>query len=285
MNKNRNCNYKLLDCGEFEKLEQIDDVIIRRSAPQAIWERKLNKETWDQYQAKYDLQKHAWEFQQDLILPHFLCDDLIFELRFSTNGQIGIFPEQEPNWRWLQDVISKADRPLNILNGFAYTGASTLFASSAEKNTNSINVTHVDAAAGSVKWARENCRLSNLENNNIRWIVDDIIKFLTREFKRGNKYDGIILDPPAFGRGKKSATWKLDRDLPKLMQLVDQVLSSTPEFIILSCHDKAFGNNELQDNLSKIKKFNNGKIETVDLTIKSLDGNDLPSGNCARWRK
>jgi len=213
-------------------------------------------------------------------LPYFKCNNLIFELRLSPNRQIGIFPEQLANWQWLKDVISKANRPLNILNGFAYTGASTLFAS--VKGT---TITHIDASSSSVNWAKQNCHLSRLENNNIRWIVDDIIAFLTREVKRGSIYDGIILDPPAFGHGKKNATWKISSDLPKLMYLVDKLLSNDPEFMILSCHDKNFGHRELRNEIAKVQSLKNGRIETIDLTIKSETGNGLPAGKCARWKK
>jgi 23S rRNA (cytosine1962-C5)-methyltransferase len=273
-----NCNYKLLDCGDFEKLEQIGEVIIRRSAPQAIWRRKLDTEIWQNFHAKFDQNLNKWTVFPDVNLPSFECNKLSLELRFSIKGQIGIFPEHLPNWQWLEDVIFQANRPLKILNGFAYTGASTLFASTEETT-----LTHIDAASSSVNWAKQNCRLSHQGNNHIRWIVDDILAFLTREVKRGSVYDGIILDPPAFGRGKKGATWKLNRDLPKLMKLVDQLLSSNPEFVILSCRDKDYGKLELQHELAQLQSLKNGRIETLDLTIKSEYGNDLPAGKCARW--
>ena len=274
------CNYKLLDCGNFEKLEQIGEVIIRRPAPKATWRRKLDNDIWQQSHFTFDQKQNKWINVPEGKLPHFKCSDLTFDLRLSPNGQIGIFPEQLTNWQWLEDVISKATRPLNILNGFAYTGASTLFSS-----TNGTIITHIDASSSSVNWAKHNCRLSGLENNQIRWIVDDMITYLTREVKRGSVYDGIILDPPAFGRWKKGATWKINRDLPKLMLLVDKLLSKDPEFVILSCHDKDFGHRELRNELAKLRNLKNGKIETLDLTIKSETGNDLPAGNCARWKK
>lgn len=275
-----NCNYKLIDCGNYEKLEQIGEVVIRRPAPKAIWKRKLSDDIWQQYHVKFDKLQNKWINFLDRKLPYFECNDFTFELRLSPNGQIGIFPEQLTNWQWLEDMISKADRALNILNGFAYTGASTLF-TSIKKTT----ITHIDASSSSINWAKHNCRLSNLENNNIRWIVDDIISFLTREVRRGSVYDGIILDPPAFGRGKKNATWKIDRDLAKLMQLVNKLLSNDPEFVILSCHDKNFGHSELRNNLSKLQSLKNGEIETLNLTIKSETGNNLSAGKCARWKK
>ncbi len=274
------CNYKLLDCGELEKLEQIGEVVIRRPALQATWKRKLDNDFWKHYHAKFDKSQAKWTIAPSGKLPYFEYNDLTFELRLSPNRQIGIFPEQLTNWQWLEKIISKANRPLNILNGFAYTGASTLISS-----TRGTSLTHIDASSGSVNWAKQNCQLSNLENNNIRWIVDDMITFLTREVKRKIAYDGIILDPPAFGRGKKGATWKISRDLPKLMQLVDKLISNDPEFVILSCHDEKFGHRELRNELTKLQNLKSGKIETLDLTIGSETGNKLPAGKCARWKK
>ena len=274
------CNYKLLDCGEFEKLEQIGKVIVRRPALQANWKRKLNYDIWENYYARFDQLKREWKIATEGKLPYFICDNVTLELKLSTNGQIGIFPEQLANWQWLQTVISQANRPLNIFNGFAYTGASTLFAS-----TKGNVITHIDASNSSVNWAKHNCKLSGLENNQVRWIVDDMITYLTREVKRGSVYDGIILDPPAFGRGKKGITWKIKRDLTKLMQLVDNLISNNPEFMILSCHDKDFGHRELRNELAKLQSLKNGKIETIDLMINSENGNNLPAGKCARWKK
>ena len=274
------CNYTLLDCGNFEKLEQVGEVIIRRPAPKAAWRQKFDLDKWQHYHAKFDPLQNKWITYPNEKLPYFEFKDFTFELRLSPNGQIGIFPEQLTNWLWLTDIVNKTSRPLNILNGFAYTGASTLITSTAETN-----ITHIDASSSSVNWAKHNCQLSGLKNNNIRWIIDDIISFLSREVRRGSVYDGIILDPPAFGHGKKGTTWKIGRDLPKLMKLVDKLLSNDPEFIILSCHDKDFGHRELRNELTKLHDLKNGKIETFDLTIKSESGNNLPAGKCVRWKK
>ncbi len=270
-------NYKLLDCGKFEKLEQFDDVVIRRPAAQASWQRKLPAEIWRNYHARFDQKENSWTKKSEL--PNFKINNFQFKLKLSPNRQIGVFPEQLTNWRWLEKIVSTTTRPLNILNGFAYTGVSTLFASALPNA-----VTHIDASSSSVNWAKQNCQLSHLGKNNIRWMVDDILTFLKREIKRGIFYDGVILDPPAFGRGKNGTTWKIGRDFPTLMQLVNELLSETPEFIILSCHDKKFGLVELEHELAKLPKLKNRKIETLNLLIKSEKGNDLPSGNCARWR-
>ena len=280
MEKIVKCNYKLLDCGEFEKLEQIDGFIIRRPAPQAYWKRKLYPEIWDNYSARYEHKQTKWTILTDKELPDFIFNDFSFKLKLSSNGQIGIFPEQMENWQWLMDIVGNSDRALNILNSFAYTGASTLTAS-----TPTTNVTHIDAASSSVNWAHQNSELSGLGNRPIRWIVDDILAFIKREITRGVRYDGIIMDPPAFGRSKKGGVWKIGRDLPILMNIVNDLLTPSPEFVILSCHDKDFEKPELKRQLIQLQKLDNGEIETLDLIIKSEYGNDLPAGKCARWKR
>jgi len=280
MEKIVRCNYKLLDCGEYEKLEQVDEFIIRRSAPQANWKRKLGNEIWGNYSARYEHTQAKWRITTDKKLPDFVFNDISINLKLSPNGQIGIFPEQMVNWLWLEDIVGNTNREIHILNGFAYTGAATLAASTP---TNS--VTHIDAASSSVNWAKHNAELSGRENRSIRWIVDDIRTFVKREQNRGVRYDGIILDPPAFGRSKKGGIWKISRDLPELMKSVNDLLTTSPEFIILSCHDKDFDKPELKKQLMQLENIKNGEIETLDLVIKSEYGNDLPSGKCARWRR
>jgi 23S rRNA (cytosine1962-C5)-methyltransferase len=274
------CNYKLLDCGEYEKLEQVDDFILRRPAPQAKWKRKLGTDIWENYSARYEHQQAKWTIITDTMLPDFVFNDVSINLRLSPNGQIGIFPEQMVNWLWLEDIVEKSNRALHILNGFAYTGAATLTAS-----TPTTSVTHIDAASSSVNWAKHNAMLSGIENRSIRWFVDDIRIFVKREQNRGVRYEGIILDPPAFGRSKKGGIWKISKDLPELMKSVSDLITSSPEFIILSCHDKYFDKPELKKLLRQMKNLKHGEIETLDLVIKSEHGNDLPAGKCARWRR
>ncbi len=271
-------NYQLLDCGNFEKLEKFGNITIRRPALQACWEQKLSTKVWNKYDAKYDQVADKWtKVAEDL--PIFECNNLLFELRFSSNRQIGIFPEQFSNWEWIQQIVTNSQFNLNILNGFAYTGASTIFASNQKTK-----VTHLDASSSSVKWAKQNSILSGLQDNQIRWIVDDITTFLTREIKRREKYDGIIIDPPAFGRGKKGTSWKLGRDLPKLVQLIDKLMSENPVFIILSAHDNKFGITQLHNELQNIKCLKDGTTESFELLIESKFGNNLPAGNCVRWK-
>ncbi len=273
-------NYKLLDCGDFEKLEQVGDYIFRRSAPQANWQRKLDKEIWNNFNARFDALSSEWIVKSEKELPVFVFSAVKIQTRLSANGQIGVFPEQMTNWQWVEDIVSKSANNLSILNGFAYTGAMSIASSSSMSE-----VTHIDAASSSVNWARENSIVSNKQDNKIRWITEDILTFLKREGKRGNRYDGIILDPPAFGRSKKGGIWKIGKDMPKLIKLVEKVLSTNPDFFILSCHDQEFGVSELRTLLNSMQKLKKGSIDTFTLAIESEHGNDLPAGTCARWRK
>ena len=205
-------------------------------------------------------------------------DNITLQLRPSSNNQLGIFPEQLDNWRWMTKKIQEAKRPLKILNTFSYTGAATLMASAAAEDT---EVCHLDGAKSAVSWARKNAELSGLEKNPIRWIVDDVLKFMEREVKRGKKYDGIILDPPAFGRGAKS-DWKIQRDLPLLLELVGKLLNDKPCFVIFSCHAIEFTAEDLAKMLEELPVFRGKKAEAVDLTISASKGNDLTSSICAR---
>jgi 23S rRNA (cytosine1962-C5)-methyltransferase len=272
-------NYELIDCGDMEKLEKIGDYLIRRPSPQATWKQKIDKEIWNNYQARYDKNNNKWINNDNSDLPDFTFLNLKFKLKHSPNRQIGIFPEQIENWYWLNQFLNTTKKKLNILNGFAYTGAASIVAAGAANHIHQI--THLDAAATSVKWAKENHK-QNFYSDNIRWIVDDIITFCKRELKRGNRYDGFILDPPAFGRAKKN-TWKITRDLPILLDYVNKLLSDDPQFIILSSHDKAFSSEIMAKLVIKHCNLPKGKVEKYPLIIPSKYGNYLPSGDCVKW--
>lgn len=272
-------NYKLIDCGKREKLEQFGDFIIRRPSPQAVWPKKLPSDIWDIYQSRYDEKKNEWLKDQYEDLPRFQINNLKLTLKYSSQRQLGIFPEQLPNWQWLDDYLAHTERSLKIFNGFAYTGAASTVAACAAGGRHQI--THLDATPASVKWAQGNYAL-NSSKQNVRWITDDIITFMQREVKRGNKYDAFILDPPAFGRTKK-ATWKIGRDLPKLLQIINQLLSSDPKFIILSSHDKDFPAKKLAEELLRHCDLPLGKLEKFALKIPSETGNPLPAGESIRW--
>ena len=280
MKKNKT-NYELIDCGNLEKLEKIGDYLIRRPSPQAIWKQKIDEHIWKNHHARYDEINNKWIINDIIGLPDFEFNDLKFKLKHSPNRQVGIFPEQIENWLWLNRFLNNSKRDLNILNGFAYTGIASVVAAGTANHIHQI--THLDAAAASVKWAKENHQ-KNFSSNNIRWIVDDILMFCKRELKRGNKYDGIILDPPAFGRAKKN-TWKIKRDLPILLDYVNKLLSDDPQFIILSSHDKDFPSEIMAKLIFEHCNLPKGKIKKYPLNIPSDQGNSLPAGECVRWTK
>ncbi|HIJ78295.1 MAG: class I SAM-dependent methyltransferase [Desulfobulbaceae bacterium] len=275
-------DYELLDCGDGRRLERFAQIIVDRPAPQAVWPKSKNCLDWPRAHAYYERPatgKGGWRtgsfFPNPWRLP---IDEIILELRPAANNQVGVFPEQLPNWRWLKKRLSEGKGPLRVLNGFAYTGAATLAASSAGPH---VEVCHVDGAKTAVAWARRNAALSGLAERPIRWIVDDLLKFMGREIKRGQRYDAFILDPPAFGRGPGGA-WQLERDLPRLLDCVAQLVSSSPSFIILSCHAPNLRANDLLKMLQAIRPFQDRTGEALELTIPAANGNALPSSICGR---
>ncbi len=270
-------NYELIDCGDFKKLESFSGVVVERPAPQANSNKALADNVWDSSDAVFDGKE--WNIKNQSLLDGWMTkiDTATFELKPATGGQLGIFPEQAANWTWLKEAVNRNGKSLNIFNGFAHTGVSTVFAS-----TTNTSVCHVDASKNYVTWAKKNSQLSGVDSNNIRWIVDDVITFLKRELKRGVKYDGFILDPPAFGRTKDGKTWSLKKDLEALLYLAGSVLSSSPAFFVLSCHDQEMTAKDLGVLLNTVHKAFKGRAEVFDMQIQASSGNVLRSGLCAR---
>ena len=272
-------DYELLDSGEGRRLEKIGGVVVDRPAVQAFWPKNKKVSAWNNSQAVFDKNSGGWKVSENFPENWQLkIGKVMVELKMSGNGQVGIFPEQLENWQWLIKKLEKIERPVKILNTFAYTGVATLLMSAANEN---VEVWHVDGARSVVSWAKQNAKLSGLEERPIHWIVEDVMKFLEREVKRGHKYDGLILDPPAFGRGEGSI-WKLERDLPKLMDLAEKILSDKLCFVILSCHAQNINSRDLLFLLQDLKQFKGQKGEAFDLIIPSAKGHDLPAGFCAR---
>jgi 23S rRNA (cytosine1962-C5)-methyltransferase len=193
---------------------------------------------------------------------------------------LGIFPEQAANWRWLHDQVRRGEQPPRVLNLFAYTGASTLAAALA-----GAQVVHVDSARNTVAWARRNAELSGLAEAPIRWIVEDALRFVRRELKRGNTYDAVILDPPGFGRGPKGETWKLERDLPELLELCRELTAGRRRLMLLSCHTPGYDESKLRSLLAQSASAAPApEIESGPLALIDPSGRELPSGFMARLR-
>ena len=276
--------YALLDCGNGRRLERFAGITLDRPAPQATAAQKSPASVWQQADAVFRRpQKGSGAWDRRASCPEEWRIDVgnvSLQLRFSTNGQVGLFPEQATNWQWLTEVLQQAGRPVKVLNAFAYTGAATLSASAASE---AVEVCHVDGARSAVSWARETAACSGLADRPIRWIVDDVLTFLAREKRRDRKYDAFVLDPPAFGRGARGS-WKLERDLPVLLERVKNLLSDSPCFILLSCHAANLTPKDLAAYLTRAIPGTQSLVEAVSLTLSAASGNVLPLGECVRLR-
>lgn len=265
--------YDLVDCGQLQKIEKFGKMMMARPCPVATWPLKKHH-TSKTVTFVRNPKKTAWEGIEEFPETwNIKIGHITAELKFSSNGQVGLFPEQFDNWQYIQEKVAENPRrKLKILNGFGYTGMSTLFASA--RNT---EVVHVDGAKSSINWAKRNAKLSGLADNKIRWICDDVLDFMEREARRGHKYDGIILDPPAFGRGGKKH-WKIERDLPVLIETMGKLLVQHPLFVILTCHaPDHFSSDDLGEMLQTLPPFRHKAYENLKLGISSRKGNDLPA--------
>lgn len=272
-------DYELLDCGEERKIERFGKYILDRPCPQATWPRRRNNLHADLVFEKNG-KNTQWIGAEKIPEKKWTVNigDKKALLQLSENGQVGIFPEQFENWKWISEKIpEKSNRSYKILNTFSYTGMSTLFSS-----TENTEVCHLDGAKSAITWARKNAEISGISENTIRWICDDVMQFMAREIRRGNTYDGIILDPPAFGRGAKK-NWKIERDISDLMDLVSKLLSDKPLFVILTCHaPEYFSPRDIADMLESLPQFSGKKAEEIMLCIPSEEGNSLSSSFGAR---
>ena len=282
--------YELLDCGEGEKLEKVGGEIIIRAEPRAWWQKSLNKEEWDKAESIYKMngQKGRWMFKNreenkeiDLNLG-----DIKAKIKFAGSSKhIGLFPEQYSEWIFIEkkikEEIENKNREVNVLNLFGYTGLASLFATKA-----GAKVTHVDASEVSLEWARENQKLSGLGELPIRWILDDVIKFIKREIKRGTKYDVIIMDPPSFGRGPKGEIWKMEENVEELIDSCGELLSNKPLFVIFNMYSTDLSSLSLSNLLTDLTKEKAGKITSGELVLKQKDSTRiLPLSIFSIWER
>lgn len=275
--------YTLLDSGHFRKLEQVGPYLLDRPAPQAIWQPSLPPPQWAKADAVYHRSQSGggqWEYKRTVPEQwHIQFSGLTLQIKLTDFGHLGLFAEQGENWQWMQHLIQQARRPVRVLNTFAYTGGASLAAAAA-----GAYVTHLDAAKGIVGWARENADLSQLADKPIRWIVDDVTKFVAREQRRGNTYDAIILDPPSFGRGPKGNIWKFEDDLPPLLATCQTILSDRPIFMLLSAHTPGFSPIGLENLLGDMMRPFQGQLHSKEMVIQQVGSNRyLPSGMMATW--
>lgn len=276
-------DFEVLDTSRGEKLERWGEYILLRPDPQVIWDTPRTNPYWKKLNAHYHRSHKGggdWEFFD---LPgswRITYKELTFQLQPFQFKHTGIFPEQAVNWDWFGGKIRQAGRPVKVLNLFAYTGGATLAAAAA-----GAAVTHVDASKGMVGWARENAALSGLSDAPVRWLVDDCVKFVEREIRRGNHYDGIIMDPPSYGRGPKGEIWKIEEKIFPLLQLCAQILSNDPVFFLLNSYTTGLQPAVLRYMLETVlvPAFG-GRVESEEIGLPvTQNGLMLPCGASARW--
>jgi len=277
-------DYRLLDAGNGRKLEQFGAAVLDRPCAQAVWRPCLPAADWARADAWFTREEgNRW--QQRRPLPEswqVTIDGLAFEVQPTDFGHIGVFPEHVRAWRWMRDLRGRlpSDRAaLSVLNLFAYSGGATLAAARL-----GFRVCHLDASRKMVTWARRNAQLNGLEDAPVRWIVDDVQKFLGREQRRGAVYDAVILDPPSFGRGTRQELFKIDTHLLDLMGQCRQVLSRQPAFVFLSCHTPGYTPLVLEHLLTQGMAGLGGKVEAGEMVLEGGEGVlPVPSGTYAVW--
>lgn len=274
--------YELLDSGEGEKLERFGQYVLCRPDPQALWERAQSDILWGTADAYFERkgEKGEWHFNKELPKEWPIqFGGLTFLIRPTSFKHVGLFPEQLPNWEWVANQVTGARGQVTVLNLFGYTGGATLAAAKA-----GASVTHVDASKTAVEWGKKNAEFSGLSDKPIRWIVDDVMKFVGREIKRGTKYDGIILDPPAFGHGPNDELWKIERDLVPLMKLCRELLSKKPLFVLMNGYASGYSRLAFEHLLEPLQKIHGGTVDGGELTIEEKDtGRLMPAGIYAKW--
>jgi len=287
--------YQLIDSGVGEKLEQIGDIVVRRPDPEALWPKGLPVEKWNEAMLSFDrVDSKTGVWKKKNVKGETAPDEwniehggITFVIKPTSFKHVGIFPEQINNWEFVAKIIADAKNKgseahsLKVLNLFGYTGGATIAAAKV-----GAEVTHVDASKPVIEWAKENAKQNNLSETAIRWIVDDALQFAKREVKRGNKYDAIVMDPPAFGRGPDGEVWKIEENFLELFNACVELLSDKPAFFIISGYASGYSALAFGNCLKEVEKKHGGTIEVLELVLKesSSRGALLPAGVTARWR-
>lgn len=283
-------DYEVIDCSKGEKLERWGDYLLVRPDPQVIWDTPKKENGWRKINGHYHRSSKGggeWEFFQlpkewtiQYSLP--INKKLTFHLKPFSFKHTGLFPEQAANWNWFSQLIADAvskGRQVKVLNLFAYTGGATLAAAAA-----GASVTHVDASKGMVTWAKENAISSGLKDAPIRWLVDDCVKFVEREIRRGNHYDAIIMDPPSYGRGPKGEIWKIEESVYPLIQLCSQILTDNPLFFLINSYTTGLQPAVLSYMISTVLGTANGTVTASEIGLPvSSNGLVLPCGASGRY--
>lgn len=278
-------DYEILDMANGEKLERWGKYILIRPDPQIIWKEKTYTEKWKKANATYKRSKTgggAWSYKDKLPASwQIKYKDLKFNIKPMGFKHTGLFPEQAVNWDWMINKIQKAKRPTKVLNLFAYTGGATVACLYA-----GASVCHVDSSKGMVSWAKENVTTSKLQDKPVRYIVDDVVKFVQREIRRGNTYDAIIMDPPSYGRGASGEVWQFENNIADLVNLCTNVLSNNPLFFLINSYTTGISA-EVLGNILKINmKQYKGKISSGEIGLPMNESSlILPCGIYGRWEQ
>lgn len=283
-------DYELLDTGYGEKLERWGKVVLRRPDPQAIWPPKLSQDEWDKADAVYQRSQTGgggWRFEQNIperwpVFYENKADRLGFYVKMMGFKHTGLFPEQAVNWNYIIEKIKNAGRSISVLNLFAYTGGATIAAAYA-----GAEVCHVDSSKGMVNWAKENIVLNGLSDRKVRFIVDDVVKFVKREIRRGKRYDCIIMDPPSYGRGPEGEKWEIETELFALVENCCELLSDEPLFFLVNGYTTGLSSTILTNvlKMSSVMKFG-GKVTNGEIGLCASSSKlVLPCGTFARWER
>ena len=275
-------DYEILDMANGEKLERWGNVILIRPDPQIIWKSKSFPEKWGKANARYNRSSSGgggWKYNKKMPENwNIKYKELTFNIKPMGFKHTGLFPEQAVNWDWMISKIKNAKRDIKVLNLFAYTGGATVACSYA-----GASVCHVDSSKGMTTWAKENVSSSGLEKRPIRYIVDDVVKFVNREIRRENKYDAIIMDPPSYGRGTNGEVWKFEDNITDLVELCTKILSDNPLFFLINSYTTGISSTVLENilrlNITKNGKFSHGEIGLPMTNSKLI----LPCGIYGRW--
>lgn len=275
-------DYEILDMADGEKLERWGNIILIRPDPQIIWKEKSKPALWKKANAHYHRSKSGggeWEYIKNVPKAwQIRYKDLVFNLKPMGFKHTGLFPEQAVNWEFMMNKIKTAKRPIKVLNLFAYTGGATVACASA-----GASVCHVDSSKGMTAWAKENVASSGLSDKPVRFIIDDVIKFVQREIRRGNKYDAIVMDPPSYGRGTNGEVWNIEESLYMLVELCSKILSDNPLFFLINSYTTGLSPTILANILSMIIK-KKGKVSCGEVGLPMKDSSIiLPCGIYGRW--
>lgn len=275
-------DYQILDMANGEKLEKWNNITLVRPDPQIIWKQKTYPEKWKKADAKYSRSNTgggAWNYNKKLPSAwQVKYKDLVFNIKPMGFKHTGLFPEQAVNWDWMINKIKTTNKEIRVLNLFAYTGGATVACLSA-----GASVCHVDSSKGMVSWAKENVTSSGLQDRKVRYIVDDVVKFVNREIRRGNKYDAIIMDPPSYGRGTNGEVWKFEDNIYDLVELCSKVLTDKPLFFLINSYTTGISSMVLE-NILKLNIHAKGKFSNGEIGIPMQNSNlVLPCGIYGRW--